>query len=160
MLPNYAGKVYGNKAGMFIPPSDFLCTFTHSPFAHSHDTPYMTMDGPAFNHLPPWVKAKLRPLAIQKIQEVYNWVEEECIPREPVVRAQLQAKKWAVPPAIKELRVRAKANGLFNLFLPSHFADSPGLTNLEYGCCAEIMGRCYWAAQVRQPRSQPRFFND
>lgn len=111
-------------------------------------SPSTVPDGPAFALLPPWVKAKLRPLAIEKIQAVYDWVENECIPREPVVQAQLRAKKWAHAPAIKELRVRAKEMGLFNLFLPNHFKESPGLTNLEYGCCAEIMGRCYWAAQV------------
>lgn len=103
-------------------------------------------DGPALSHLPPWVKAKLRPLAIEKIQAVYDWVENECIPRETVDQAQLRAKKWAHPLAIKELRARAKTQGIFNLFLPNHFKESPGLTNLEYGCCAEIMGRCYWAA--------------
>lgn len=106
------------------------------------------LDGPAFHHLPPWVKAKLRPIAIEKIQAVYEWVENECIPREPVVKKQLEARKWAHPPAIKELRAKAKSKGLWNLFLPNHFKESPGLTNLEYGCCAEIMGRCYWAAQV------------
>ncbi|KAL0934685.1 acyl-CoA dehydrogenase [Colletotrichum truncatum] len=47
-----------------------------------------------------------------------------------------------------ELRRKAKDRGLFNLFLPKHFKGSPGLTNLEYSCCAEIMGRCYWAAQT------------
>lgn len=122
------------------------------------------LKGPAFDHLPQWVKAKLRPLAIEKIQAVWDWVENECIPREPVMEAQLQANRWAIPPIMKELRTRAKAKGLFNLFLPNHFKESPGLTNLEYGCCAEIMGRCYWAAQVSQqhqknPRIIPKHQN-
>ncbi|CAG8974965.1 hypothetical protein HYALB_00012088 [Hymenoscyphus albidus] len=47
-----------------------------------------------------------------------------------------------------ELREKAKKKGLFNLFLPKHFEESPGLTNLEYGVCAEIMGRVYWAQQT------------
>ena len=47
------------------------------------------------------------------------------------------------------LRQKAKTKGLWNLFLPKHFPESPvGLTNLEYACCAEIMGRTYWAAQT------------
>lgn len=107
------------------------------------------LSGPAFDHLPQWVKAKLRPIAIEKIQAVWDWVENECIPREPIMEKQLEAKRWAIPPLMKELRSRAKQKGLFNLFLPNHFKESPGLTNMEYGCCAEIMGRCYWAAQVR-----------
>ncbi|CAM1510089.1 Fc.00g004240.m01.CDS01 [Cosmosporella sp. VM-42] len=116
-----------------------------SPHSTSNDA---RLNGPAFNHLPQWVKAKLRPFAIEKIQAVWDWVENECIPREPVMAAQLEAKRWAIPPLMKELRSRAKDKGLFNIFLPNHFKESPGLTNLEYGCCAEIMGRCYWAAQT------------
>lgn len=110
-------------------------------------------NNPAFNRIPPWVKAKLSPKAIEKIQQVYDWVETECIPAERVVKAQLTKDRWKTPPLIEELRQKAKAKGLFNLFLPNHFKESPGLTNLEYSCCAEIMGRVYWAAQVRFFRS-------
>ena len=106
------------------------------------------MEGPAFQHLPSWVKQKLRPKATEKIQAVYDWVENECIPAEPVYRAQLAKDRWKTPAIMEELRHRAKQAGLFNLFLPDHFKESPGLTNLEYACCAEIMGRTYWAAQT------------
>jgi acyl-CoA dehydrogenase len=106
------------------------------------------LTGPAFERLPTWVQQKLSPLAIEKIQAVHDWVENECIPREPIMRAQLEGKRWVTPPVMHELREKAKAAGLFNLFLPNHFKESPGLTNLEYSCCAEIMGRTYWAAQV------------
>ena len=108
-----------------------------------------TFNGPAFARIPPWVRQKLSPLAIDKIQAVYDWVENECIPREQIMKAQLEGDRWKTPPLMHELRQKAKEKGLFNLFLPSHFEESPGLTNLEYSCCAEIMGRCYWAAQVR-----------
>jgi len=64
------------------------------------------------------------------------------------MRAQLAQDRWKTPRLMHELRKKAKSLGLFNLFLPNHFEESPGLTNLEYACCAEIMGRCYWAAQV------------
>jgi acyl-CoA dehydrogenase len=107
------------------------------------------LDGPAFARIPPWVKQKLSPLAIEKIQAVFNWVESECIPREGVLKAQLEGRRWTTPQMMHELREMAKERGLFNLFLPNHFKESPGLTNLEYSCCAEIMGRCYWAAQVK-----------
>ncbi|OBT82411.1 hypothetical protein VE02_08390 [Pseudogymnoascus sp. 03VT05] len=106
------------------------------------------MEGPAFQRIPPWVKAKLTPNAITTIQKVYDWVENECIPAEEVMEAALKEHRWTTPPIMKELRKKAKARGLFNLFLPNHFEESPGLTNLEYSCCAEIMGRCYWAAQT------------
>lgn len=114
----------------------------------STPSPQPSLNGPAYAHIPPGIKAKLRPLAIQKIQEIYDWVENECIPREPVMEAQLEAKQWAMPPVMRELREKAKVKGLFNLFLPNTFEESPGLTNAEYGCIAELLGRCYWAAQT------------
>ena len=55
---------------------------------------------------------------------------------------QLEGQRWTVQPQMKELRKKAKVAGLFNLFLPKTFKESPGLTNLEYTCCAEIIGRC------------------
>jgi acyl-CoA dehydrogenase len=105
-------------------------------------------NNPAFDRIPAWVKSKLRPKAIDMIQRVYDWVETECIPAEAVYKAQVAQNRWTTPPLMHELRKKAKSAGLFNIFLPDHFEESPGLTNLEYSCCAEIMGRCYWAAQV------------
>jgi acyl-CoA dehydrogenase len=106
-------------------------------------------NNPAFNRIPPWVKAKLSPKAIDTIQKVYDWVETECIPAERIMKVQVAKDRWKTPALMHELRQKAKSSGLFNLFLPNHFKESPGLTNLEYSCCAEIMGRVYWAAQVR-----------
>lgn len=105
---------------------------------------------PAFVHIPTWVQEKLSPKAIDYVKRVHHWVETECIPAEPIVKAQLARDgRWKTPKIIRKLRAKAKKAGLFNLFLPKSFGDlSPGLTNLEYSCCAEIMGRCYWAAQV------------
>lgn len=101
-----------------------------------------------FSRFPAWVIEKLRPVAIEKIQAVHDWVETECIPAESIMKAQLVKNRWETPALMKELRQKAKTRGLFNLFLPNHFKESPGLTNLEYSCCAEIMGRVYWAAQT------------
>ncbi|KAK5734781.1 hypothetical protein LTR17_008712 [Elasticomyces elasticus] len=105
---------------------------------------------PALVRIPTWVHEKLSPKAVDYIKRVHYWVETECIPAEPIVKAQLaKSGRWKTPAIIHELRAKAKKEGLFNLFLPKHFGDlSPGLTNLEYSCCAEIMGRCYWAAQT------------
>jgi acyl-CoA dehydrogenase len=51
---------------------------------------------------------------------------------------------------IDNLKVEAKAHGLWNLFLPGLRDDEPGtrLTNLEYAPLAEIMGRVPWSAEV------------
>lgn len=104
----------------------------------------------AFSRIPTWVKEKLSPKAIETIKKVHHWVETECVPAEPIVKAQLEKYgRWKTPPLIMELREKAKKEGLFNLFLPRSFGElSPGLTNLEYSCCAEIMGRVYWAQMV------------
>jgi alkylation response protein AidB-like acyl-CoA dehydrogenase len=106
------------------------------------------VDQVPFSHYPPWVLSKLRPQAVDLIQRVYNWVETECIPAEQIMKAQVAKNRWQTPPLMHELRKKAKSQGLWNIFLPNHFKESPGLTNLEYSCCAEIMGRTYWAAQT------------
>ena len=50
---------------------------------------------------------------------------------------------------MEELKAKARAAGIWNLFLPEDYGDfSPGLTNLEYAPLAEIMGRVLWASEV------------
>ena len=51
---------------------------------------------------------------------------------------------------IEPLKTRAKAEGLWNLFLPALKSNEPGtcLTNLEYAPLAEIMGRIFWSSEV------------
>jgi acyl-CoA dehydrogenase len=107
-------------------------------------------ESPATARIPAIFKAKLSPKALEKIEQVYQWVETEIIPADPIYKAQLElpGKRWQNPPIMHALRKQAKEQGLFNLFLPNHFKESPGLTNLEYACCAEIMGRNLWAAEV------------
>jgi acyl-CoA dehydrogenase len=49
-------------------------------------------------------------------------------------------------PGLKE---KARAAGLWNLFLPEEYGEySPGLTNLEYAPLAEEMGRYLWSSEV------------
>src|SRR5579884_3467438 len=48
---------------------------------------------------------------------------------------------------VDELKARARAEGLWNLFLPDKEYGA-GLTNLEYAPLAEIMGRVGWASEV------------
>lgn len=56
---------------------------------------------------------------------------------------------WKVFPKTEQLKEQAKAEGLWNLFLPQSYGDlSPGLTNTEYAPLAEIMGRVRWASEV------------
>ena len=54
------------------------------------------------------------------------------------------------PPFMEDLKALAKAEGLWNLFLPGLQGDEPGerLSNLEYAPLAEVMGRLPWASEV------------
>ena len=55
---------------------------------------------------------------------------------------------WTTPPILEDLKQKARAEGLWNLFYPKAHADGDALTNLEYAPLAEIMGRVIWAAEV------------
>ena len=56
---------------------------------------------------------------------------------------------YHAPPILEELKEKAKAQGLWNLFLPkAHGEHGAGLSNLEYAPLAEIMGRVEWASEV------------
>lgn len=71
---------------------------------------------------------------------------------------QRSGDRWKVLPIIEELKEKARAEELWNLFMPpSHGAtpvdDSfrfagPALSNLQYAFCAEEMGRIGWASEV------------
>ncbi len=57
--------------------------------------------------------------------------------------------RWTNWPGLEALKAQARAEGLWNLFLPQSYGDlSPGLTNLEYAPLAEMMGRLLWASEV------------
>jgi acyl-CoA dehydrogenase len=88
---------------------------------------------------------------------VIAFMREHVYPAVPVYMAQMLAfgeNRWQVVPVVEELKVKARAAGLWNLFLPldSVPADSPyrgaGLTNLEYAVCAEEMGKVGFASEV------------
>src|SRR5512138_1303262 len=55
--------------------------------------------------------------------------------------------RWEPTQLIEGLKVKAKAEGLWNLFLPESELGA-GLTNVEYAPLCEIMGRVHWAPEV------------
>ncbi|MGF6822763.1 acyl-CoA dehydrogenase [Microbacterium sp. ZKA21] len=84
-----------------------------------------------------------------------RFVDEEVLPAEPVLDEQLAATpdRWDVRPIVRDLQERARAEGLWNLFLPGDPAvtGAAGLTNLQYAPVAELTG---WS-----PRLAPAAFN-
>ena len=80
---------------------------------------------------------------LELIDRVSAFVEEHVYPvEEEALRAWDEEVRPGVayPDIIVELRTRAKAEGLWNLFLPDE-RFGPGLSNAEYGMVCEIMGR-------------------
>ena len=70
-------------------------------------------------------------------------------PNEHVFAAQHAkgADHWSVPPIMEEMKAKARAAGLWNLFLPESEYGA-GLTNIEYAPLCEVMGRSPIAPEV------------
>ncbi len=82
-------------------------------------------------------------LALQ--QRVMAFVQEHVVPAETAFKEEMAAMRaagdpWQPTRTMEELKVKARAAGLWNLFLPESHLGA-GLTNLEYAPLAEIMGR-------------------
>jgi len=83
------------------------------------------------------------------IRQVRDFMEEHILPNEDAFTAQIAENPWETAGITEELKARARAAGLWNLFLPvEHGRYSGGLTNLEYAPLAEEMGRVIWASEV------------
>ncbi|MFD7048558.1 acyl-CoA dehydrogenase family protein [Streptomyces mirabilis] len=77
------------------------------------------------------------------------FMKEYVVPAEAVYERQLAEadNPHELPPVIRELREKARAEGLWNLFL-AHGAWGAGLTNLEYAPLAELAGRSVIGPEV------------
>ena len=93
---------------------------------------------------------ELRPEAIDLIERVTTFINEDCKPMEKVFEDQIQVgeDRWnSYPSVIDDLKEKARSKGLWNLFLPeSEFGA--GLSNYEYAHLAEQMGKCHIASEA------------
>lgn len=81
-------------------------------------------------------------------QRLTAFMDEHIYPAEKrFVKEAEELGPWAVYPVVEELKPKARALGLWNLFLPES-EHGAGLTNLEYAPLCEIMGRSLLAPEV------------
>jgi acyl-CoA dehydrogenase len=82
-------------------------------------------------------------------KQLNDFMQRYIYPNEQTYRDQIAASGNPHHHAeiIDELKVKSRAEGLWNLFLPDEEYGA-GLTNLEYAPLAEIMGRVGWASEV------------
>ena len=75
--------------------------------------------------------------------EIKAFIAEHVAPREADYTRIVEHEHVFPPPFMDELKAKARAQGLWNLFLPGLKPDEPGtqMSNLDYAPCAEIMGR-------------------
>lgn len=77
------------------------------------------------------------------------FMRDEVLPVEDEYFATLRSldNRWVVLPIIDELKAKAKAQGLWNLFLP-HAQYGAGMSNADYAMMAEEMGRSFMAPEI------------
>ena len=81
-------------------------------------------------------------------ERLATFLDEYVYPNERAYHDQIERNdRWKIPGLMEELKAKAKAAGLWNLFLPES-EHGAGLTNLEYAPLCEIMGRSPIAPEV------------
>jgi len=89
----------------------------------------------------------------QLLERLNTFFDQHIYPNEEAYARQLHAaeNRFAPLPLMEELKAKAKAAGLWNLFVPpSHeeYCDHGGLTFAEYAPLCEVMGRVIWSPEV------------
>jgi acyl-CoA dehydrogenase len=85
------------------------------------------------------------------IARLEAFFDEHIYPHEKAVAELVHSRegkaRWEPIPLVEQLKPKARAAGLWNMFLP-HSASGAGLTNLEYSPLCEVMGRVAWSSEV------------
>ena len=91
---------------------------------------------------------------VQQMQaRLTAFMDENIYPNEKRFHEEVAANRakgnaWVPLQLIESLKPKARAAGLWNLFLPHSSRVPEGLSNLEYAPLCEIMGRVHWAPEV------------
>src|SRR5215510_7786898 len=80
-------------------------------------------------------------------QRLTAFMDQHIYPNEQKFHEQIAASRWTPTEIVEALKRKARAEGLWNLFLPES-ENGAGLTNLEYAPLCEIMGRSVMAPEV------------
>jgi len=80
-------------------------------------------------------------------QRLQAFMEEHVYPHERRFEEEAARQRWSPTRIVEELKPKARAAGLWNLFLPND-AGGAGLSNLEYAPLCEIMGRSVMAPEI------------
>ena len=75
-------------------------------------------------------------------QQLLAFMDEHVYPNEKRYYEEIARDRWAISPVVEELKPKARAAGLWNLFLPEN------LKNAEYAPLCEIMGRSMMAPEI------------
>jgi acyl-CoA dehydrogenase len=80
-------------------------------------------------------------------RRVLAFMDEHVYPNEQRFHDEVERNRWLPTKVIEDLKPKARAAGLWNLFLPGD-EHGAGLTNFEYAPLCEIMGRSHMAPEV------------
>ncbi|XP_048581845.1 acyl-CoA dehydrogenase family member 10 isoform X2 [Nematostella vectensis] len=97
--------------------------------------------------------SSLSPRAQGFYGDVKSFISGHILPIEhELLGIEASGNRWEIHPQVEELKAKAKAAGLWNLFIPFETDPEgrygPGLTNVEYAFICEEMGRCFPSSEV------------
>jgi acyl-CoA dehydrogenase len=87
------------------------------------------------------------------LERLNTFFAQHITPNEARFHADLDAMRrasnpWQPMALVDELKVKARAAGLWNMFLPHPYKGQGGISNLDYAPLCEVMGRVSWSGEV------------
>ena len=97
--------------------------------------------------------AEPSPKSAELLQRLRAFFDQHIYPNEERYHGETDAFRragdpWQVVPLIEELKPKARAAGLWNMFLPHPYEGHGGISNLDYAPLCEVMGRVSWSGEV------------